>query len=246
MLGHDWEPAEGTCVDDEWVGHTDHRMWIMDVRPANGAPAFRTQVGHPGLGEDFKPPYIGHVCRMLVDVKKQKAKFDTSDPSLSWKAYRKMERQRVKDELNAPPGTAVPGAAGSYQVGSTSYQVVSGADAAPLLNAFFSGHTQEGLAALRALKQQAQQGGVPQMPTPAPAPFGADPQASTPAPFGADPQAPVPASFGSSFQSGPQQVTSEPAADLAARLNKLQVLHDQGLLSLSEFTAQRQRIIDSI
>jgi hypothetical protein len=178
MLGHDWQPAEGTCVDDNFGGaHVVREVWVMDVRPHNGAPPFRVQVAHPGSGEDFRGPYPGQVCRMLCDVKKQKAKFDHTDPTLSWKAHRLAEQQQLKAELDAPPGTAPVNAAGAGFPGlGANVQVLSGADAAPLLNAIFSGHAQDGIAALRAMKQaQQHQPGVnpqapftPQEPTPAP------------------------------------------------------------------------------
>jgi len=238
MLGHDWQPAEGTCVDDNFGGnHVVREVWVMDVRPANGAPPFRVEVAHPGAGEDFRGPYAGQVCRMLCDVKKQKAKFDHTDPTLSWKAHRQAEQQRLKAELNAPPGTR-PGSAGpsAFPGFGANVQMVSGADAAPLLNAFFSGHAQEGIAALRAMQQaQRQQPGVdPQAPFTAQASYSAQTSNSTQAPFGA------PAPFAA------QEPAAAPTGDPSERLARLQALHDQGLVSLAEYTAQRQRILDSL
>jgi hypothetical protein len=252
MLGHDWQPAEGTCVDDNFGGeHVIRERWVMDVRPANGAPPFRVEVDHPGAGEDFRGPDVGQVCRMLCDVKKQKAKFDHTDPTLSWKAHRRAEQQRLRAELNAAPGTAgvFPGIAGFPGLGGGNVQVLSGADAAPLLDAIFSGHAQEGIAALRAMKQaqQHQQPGVvPQ------APFSAPPAPSAQAPFAAQPpyadQAPFSAQapFGAPAPFAAQEPAAAPAGDLAERLARLQALHDQGLVSLSEYTTQRQRIIESL
>ncbi|HEV2639579.1 MAG TPA: hypothetical protein VGX23_30865 [Actinocrinis sp.] len=266
MLGHDWQPAMGTCVDDEWMPHTDREKWIMDVQPGDGSPPFRVEVPHPGAGEDFRSPNRGQVCKMFADVKKQKAKFDTSDPNLSWKAHRRAEQERVKNELNAPPGSpAMQFGATSYHLGASSYQVLNGADAAPVLNAILSGNPQERMAALRALREQrqAQRGGpsVPFQPAqsppgaqapfsgaPTPAPFGAGGPGAVPTPtparFTADPQ---PASFGAPFLQDPvTSPTSASAVDLSERLNKLQTLHNQGLLSNAEFASQRQRILDSI
>ena len=218
MVGHDWQPAEGPCVDDNVGGdHIVREVWVMDVRPANGAPPFRVQVTHPGAGEDFRGPNAGQVCRMFCDVKKQKAKFDHTDPTLSWKAHRLAEQQQLKAELSAPPGTGPGNAAGAGFPGfpglGANVQVLSGADAAPLLDAIFSGHAQDGIAALRAM-QQGQQGQQ--------APVG------TPAPFTA------------------QEPTTEQTGDLSERLTRLQALYDKGLVSFSEYTTQRQRIIDSL
>jgi Short C-terminal domain len=223
MLGHDWQPAEGTCVEADWETRGSEK-WIMDVRPLDGSAPFRLEVGHPGTGEDFRHPYSGQVCKMLVDVKKQKAKFDPSDPTLSRKAFRQMERDRLRAELNSAPGSGALPAAGYHLGASTTYQVVGGADAAPLLNALLGGNSQEQrTAALRALHEarqnpdglmgafaaqvqaaqaqaqgmaaQAQGGQVPGGAVPAPAPFGAGPADPAPnvARFGGDP---VPASFG--------------------------------------------------
>lgn len=233
MLGHDWQPAEGTCVDDNFGGdHVVREVWVMDVRPANGAPPFRVEVAHPGSGEDFRGPHAGQVCRMLCDVKKKKAKFDHTDPTLSWKAHRLAEQQQLQAELSAPPGTAPgnAGAAGFPGLGAN-VQVLSGADAAPLLDAIFSGHAQEGIAALiKQAKQQHQPGVDPQ------APFTAQTSYATQAPFGA----PAP------FTAQEPTSTDAQSGDPSERLVKLQALYDQGLLTLSEYTTQRQRIIESL
>ena len=266
MLGHDWKPAVGKVVREDWIG--ERRKWIMDIQPDSGEPAFRTEVHEPDLDGDFHAPYGGQTCRMHCDVKKQKAKFDTSDPALSQKARRQQEKQRIKDELAAPPGTVAgfPGggrAAARFQAGSTSYQVVSGADVAPVLNAIMGGHAQEGIAALRAMQaEQLRQAGVDPsavfggqapgaaQPSMGAAPFsgGTAPGAPQPAPFGGGiaPDAPQPAQFGAPFQADEQGVTNLSAPDLAGRLNKLQALLDQGLLTHSEYATQRQRILDSI
>jgi hypothetical protein len=251
MLGHDWKPAVGTVVREDWMG--ERRKWIMDIQPDSGEPAFRTEVHEPDLDGDFHAPYGGQSCRMHCDVKKQKAKFDTSDPTLSRKARRQQEKQLIKDELAAGPGSG-PGFAGGraaarLQAGSTGYQVVSGADVAPVLNAIMGGHAQEGIAALRAMQaEQLRQAGVDpsavfggQTPQPAQPSMGAAPFSGAVAP-----DAPQPAQFGAPFQAEEQGVTNLSAPDLAGRLNKLQALLDQGLLTHSEYATQRQRILDSI
>jgi hypothetical protein len=259
MLGHDWQPAEGTVVDDDW--NASREKWIMDVRPIDGSAPFRAEVPHPGMDEDFRGPNRGQTVKLHADSKRQKAKFDTKDPQLSWKAHRQAERNRLQAELNAPPGSgALP--FNAFEVGATTFQVAAGVDAAPLLNAVLSGNPQDRIAALKALRDARHQqmggqqpmggqSGAPftQPPQSAP-PFGsADPGAPSPARFAADPgpaafgAGPQPASFGAPFAGGP---TAESGADLAGRIAKLQTLLDQGLINHAEFSTQRQRIIDSI
>ena len=266
MLGHDWQPAEGTCVDETWEGG---QKWIMDVRPANGAPPFRTEVPHPGMDGDFRGPSLGQTCKMLCDVKKQKAKFDTSDPSLSRRNHLRARAQQLQAELGAAPGT-MPGQPGVtvFQVGPTSHHAINPADAAPLLDAILSGDIQGRRAAIEALKQARRDrtgtAAAPFAGPGQPAPFGQTEQGpfsaqsatgpfsaqTSPAPYSATPQPavfgsqPQPAVFGAPFQG--EQDPLQPVGDPAERLARLQALHDQGLVTYAEFQAQRQRIIESL
>jgi hypothetical protein len=268
MLGHDWQPAEGTCIDESWEGG---QKWIMDVYPANGAPSFRVEVPHPGLGGDFRGPMRGHTCKMLCDVKKQKAKFDTSDPSLSRRAQLRSRAQELQAELGAAPGT-MPGqpAVTVFQVGPTSHHAISPADAAPLLDAILSGDIQGRRAAIEALKQarrdRAGAGPAPFSAQGQPAPFAQPEQGpfssqSASGPFCAQPSSapysststPQPAAFGSQPQPAPfgapfqgEEAALQPVGDPAERLARLQALHDQGLVTYAEFQIQRQRIIESL
>ena len=108
MFEH-WEPAEGTVVDRRQKGNSQSNLsanlhFLVEVRPTDGEP-FRVELGMPGLTGDFIPPTVGQVVKMEVDVKKQKAKFDTSDPAVSAKAQRKAGKDRFAEELD-PPETA--------------------------------------------------------------------------------------------------------------------------------------------
>ena len=108
MFEH-WEPAEGTVVDRRQKGNSQSNLsanlhFLVEVRPTDGEP-FRVELGMPGLTGDFIPPSVGQVVKMEVDVKKQKAKFDTSDPAVSAKAQRKTGKDRFAEELD-PPETA--------------------------------------------------------------------------------------------------------------------------------------------
>jgi hypothetical protein len=108
MFEH-WEPAEGTVVDRRQKGNSQSNLsanllFLVEVRPTDDEP-FRVELGMPGLTGDFIPPTVGQVVKMEVDVKKQRAKFDTSDPGVSAKAQRKAGKDRFSDEL----GTSEPG-----------------------------------------------------------------------------------------------------------------------------------------
>ena len=124
MLGHHWEPAEGTCIDIR-VKHAssenDSRMWLMEVRPRNAEP-FRVELGYPGFHENFRGPDRGQTCQLDCDVKRQDAKWDLSDPALSWKTWRNEKANDFKAELKARPWAdqpgdqAIPAAGGSPDV----------------------------------------------------------------------------------------------------------------------------------
>jgi hypothetical protein len=106
VFGHDWEPAEGTCIDIRIKGSansgTENRIWLMEIR-CGGAEPFRVELGASGFREDFKGPERGETCRMACDVKRQKAKWDYSDPALSWKADRYARAVRFEAELKKRP-----------------------------------------------------------------------------------------------------------------------------------------------
>jgi len=107
MFEH-WEPAEGAVIDRRQKGNSQDNMsanlhFVVEVRPTDGQP-FRVELGMPGLFGDFIPPSPGQVVRMEVDVAKQKARFDTSDPDVSAKARRKAGKDRFAEELETPPG----------------------------------------------------------------------------------------------------------------------------------------------
>jgi hypothetical protein len=112
MFGHDWEPAEGTCIDIRIKAHrdssTDNRHWLMEVHCGDAEP-FRVELGYPGFGGNFKGPERGHTCKMQADVKRQEAKWDLDDPALSWKADRQSKQADFQSELAAKPWNDQPG-----------------------------------------------------------------------------------------------------------------------------------------
>jgi hypothetical protein len=110
MFGHDWEPAQATIVathikNTSGDGTTVTREYAADVVPASGVP-FRALIQEPAIATNFWPPSIGDVLRVHADVKRQKAKFDKSDPKISYKAWKKGEATRFEETLTAPPAAA--------------------------------------------------------------------------------------------------------------------------------------------
>ncbi len=112
MFGHQWEPAEGTCIDIRVKPHgnpnTDNRRWLMEVHCGDAEP-FRVELGFPGFHGSFKGPERGHTCRMQADVKRQEAKWDLDDPALSWKTERRQQTADFAAELDAKPWAGGPG-----------------------------------------------------------------------------------------------------------------------------------------
>jgi len=111
MLGHSWEPGEGTVVDVRFSGQhgTNQRgaepHFLMDVRPESGAAPFRTEVDELPLFLSFRPPAIGQVVKLECDPHHQKARFIRSDPAIN----KKTDQQALKDiyeaERHAAPGS---------------------------------------------------------------------------------------------------------------------------------------------
>ena len=147
MFGHDWQPAAGTVVDIR-VKHpnseNDSRSWLMEVRCGDAEP-FRVELGYPGFHEDFKGPGLGETVQVKADLKRKDAKWDLSDPALSWKADRSRQEAEFKAEKERPvlkgarggpattsaPGTGCPRPPGSQalppDVGATkAYQISIG------------------------------------------------------------------------------------------------------------------------
>jgi hypothetical protein len=78
MLGHDWQPAVGTVV------------------------GIRVELGYPGFHEDFKGPGLGETVQVKAGLKRKDARWDLSDPALSWKADRNRQAAQFKAEKERP------------------------------------------------------------------------------------------------------------------------------------------------
>jgi hypothetical protein len=106
MFGRDWESAEATILASRIKsttgdGMVSTREFVAEVRPASSAP-FRTTLDTPGIATDFWPPDVGAVVSVKVDVKRQKAKFDKSDPTISRKARKAGADAAFRATLNGP------------------------------------------------------------------------------------------------------------------------------------------------
>ena len=113
MLGHHWEPAEGTIVDRRITrhvpvgpGNNELRLYefVVDVRQADGH-AFRVTIEeHAGK---IVPPDVGATVK--VDSKSHQARFDEHDPQLNvkavWESQKQAEKDRFAAELGEPPAT---------------------------------------------------------------------------------------------------------------------------------------------
>src|ERR1700722_6757395 len=93
LLGHHWETGEATiiaCQEEHdftyWPDDASARTYVVDVRPAAGTPAFRTEVRRSYKHRDSMTPErglsAGELIGVLCDPKHEKAKFDESDPRL--------------------------------------------------------------------------------------------------------------------------------------------------------------------
>lgn len=116
MFGHHWEPAQATIVATHMKstssdGRATTYEFAADVVPASGPP-FRALLQEPKIALDFWPPKVGDVVRAYADVAHQKAKFDKSDPKISYKAHKAGTDAQFQSALSQPasaaPAASVP------------------------------------------------------------------------------------------------------------------------------------------
>jgi hypothetical protein len=106
MFGGDWESAEATILASRVKTTTGDGLvsiheFVAEVRPAS-APPFRTTLDEPRIATDFWPPDVGAVVGVKVNVKRQKAKFDKADPTISRKARKAGADAAFRATLNGP------------------------------------------------------------------------------------------------------------------------------------------------
>ena len=111
MFGHEWEPAQATIVavhikSTGGDGVTVTHEYAADVVPASGVP-FRAHLDEPRIATDFWPPSIGDVVKVHADVERQKAKFDKSDPKISYKAWKAGNNDEFAATLAQPAAAVV-------------------------------------------------------------------------------------------------------------------------------------------
>ena len=151
MVGHHWEPAEATIVATKVAvitaaGYVNRLEYAVDVHPADGTD-FRVTLREPKLIKGgFHQPQIGDVIGVLFDPKTHEAKFDTSDQRLTITYKEQKERDVFEAAASAAPGTAAPGIPDQIQV-------LSGADAAPIVNALLANQSLSGVEGLQALRR---------------------------------------------------------------------------------------------
>ncbi len=109
MFRRTWESAEGAVVDRrakrQGATGSDASLerWLVEVTPPSGEP-FRVELGIPGWGSNFKAPMIGQTVKVLCNPAHTKARFDTSDPQLSYKFEQRTKKQQWDKEIG-PQGT---------------------------------------------------------------------------------------------------------------------------------------------
>jgi hypothetical protein len=115
MFGRGWEPATAKIVAKKFKeGGERSGVWeyVADVTPASGS-AFRTSLKQPPLQNHVVRLQEGEVVPVLADAKRQRAKFDTSDPRISGKGRRaeggSSSKESFDQALAQPPGSPPAG-----------------------------------------------------------------------------------------------------------------------------------------
>jgi hypothetical protein len=228
VFGHKWEPAEGTVVEcrpDEMAlaGTTDQspvHVYVVDVRKANGQVERATVRGSAGM-----PLAVGTMVRLEINAKTGEARFDPSARNVRTGSVRDAIRlaEQVRHAQRAGGGAAAVAAAlsgmpqgigiqqaGPGQPGGPGMRVVSGGEAAELMQELLSGNAGDRAAAIEKLQslrsQAAGQAGTPDPMNPSggfnPPPtfdqvggFNAPPTPSSFGPVGGFNTPPAPSSF---------------------------------------------------
>ena len=110
MLGRGWEPATAKIVAKKFKESTSTSgvyEYVADITPGSGA-SFRAMLKQPHLMNHVVRLEEGEVVRALADVRRQRAKFDRSDPRVNGKA-RRTAKDSLDEALAEPPGSPPPG-----------------------------------------------------------------------------------------------------------------------------------------
>ena len=76
--------------------------YAVEIHPAEGRSAFRAMLTDPRLLTDFLQPTVGKTVGVEFDEASGKARFDKSDPQLSFKAFQARQDAAVQAALHAP------------------------------------------------------------------------------------------------------------------------------------------------
>jgi hypothetical protein len=105
VFGSDWEPATAKIVAKKFrEGGERSGVWeyVADITPASGE-MFRTSLKQPPFMSHVVWLGEGAVVNALADVKRQKAKFDRSDPRVSGKGGPGAFDQALTEPPGSPP-----------------------------------------------------------------------------------------------------------------------------------------------
>lgn len=96
-----WQKATGTVLartieSTDSDGSMVTYDYAVEVRPADGTAAFRALLKDPRMLTDFLQPIVGKSVGVEFDTASGKARFDKSDPQLSFKAYERAQQDAVR------------------------------------------------------------------------------------------------------------------------------------------------------
>lgn len=109
MFGKNWQSAEATILQvhikkTSGDGLVSIREFAAEVRPGSG-DVFRAKIDEPRWTMDFFPPSVRDVVKVEFDAKSGTVRFDMSDPTLSFKAHEKAEKDAFAASLRNPSPT---------------------------------------------------------------------------------------------------------------------------------------------
>lgn len=105
MFGRSWQPGEATIVaqrllaksfDGESGQSFSRNEYVLDVRPGNGSPPFRSTAKDPFNAITWRQPAVGDVVRVEFRDKDHEVKFDRTDPNLHQDTPWKMNKKAVE------------------------------------------------------------------------------------------------------------------------------------------------------
>ncbi len=115
MFGRSWQPASAKIVAKKFKESTETAgvyEYVADITPESGLQPFRAKLEQPPLMNHVVRLEEGEVVGALADVKRQKAKFDRSDPRVNGKG-RKRAKDSFDEAIAEPPGSPPPADSGA-------------------------------------------------------------------------------------------------------------------------------------